>query len=84
MPHIFKLPEALNLIKGKTDFINSLYAYVGHSDYRLRLISINMFNNIIMKLSRGATAFNLVTKAAVHSAQKINKAPFDEIIEILE
>ena len=68
VPHIFKLPEALSLIKGKTDFITSLYDYVRHSDYRMRLISLNMFNNIIMKLSRGATAFNLVTKAAVHSA----------------
>ena len=33
-----------------------------------------------MQLSKGAYAFNLITKAATNQAQKNNKAPFDELI----
>lgn len=39
-----------------------------------------MFCKIIQKLSKGAYAFNLITKAATNQAHKSRKAPFDDLI----
>ena len=39
-----------------------------------------MFCQIIQKLSKGAYAYNLITKAATNQAKKNNKALFDELI----
>lgn len=68
VPHFFKLAEARKYIRGKLDFFTSLYEFLGQDDLRLRHLAVLMFIQILQKLSKGATAFNLVTKSATTSA----------------
>lgn len=80
VPHFFKFQSARELIKGKLDFFTALYQFMDHKMPQLRSIACQCFCSIIMKLSKGAHAFNLITKAATNQAYKNNKAPFDELI----
>ena len=80
MPHFFSFSSARNYIKGKLDFFTSLYEFMDHSVKPLRWAATNMFCKIVQKLSKGAYAFNLITKAATNQALKSRKAPFDDLI----
>ena len=68
VPRFFKFQAAREYIKGKLDFFTALYEFMDHVNPGLRELACKCFIEIIQNLSKGAYAFNLITKAAINQA----------------